>query len=56
MVRRDLGVDIVTVVGTIADEGRHGTVDLLEQSAQLVTRCFCLGMWCRRAVLALNGK
>src|SRR4051794_11083397 len=24
-------------------------------SAQLVTRCFCLGMWRRQAALALNG-
>ena len=24
--------------------------------SQLVTRCFCLGMWWRRAALTLNGK
>jgi hypothetical protein len=24
-------------------------------SAQLVTRCFCLGMWCRRSAFALKG-
>ena len=24
-------------------------------SAQFVTRCRCLGMWCRRAAWALNG-
>src|SRR4051794_21695640 len=25
-------------------------------AAQLVTRCFCFGMWWRRAASALNGK
>ena len=35
MARRDLGVDIVPVVGAIAGKGRHGTIDLFEQGADL---------------------
>jgi hypothetical protein len=35
IVRRDLCVNVVPVVRSIADEGRHGTIDLLEQGANL---------------------
>jgi IS5 family transposase len=35
MPRRDLGVDIVTVVGAIAGEGRHRTINPVEQGADL---------------------
>jgi len=35
MTRCDLGVNIVSVVGTIADEGHHGTINPVEQGADL---------------------
>ena len=32
---RDLGIDVVAVEGTIAGDGRHRTLDLAEQGADL---------------------
>ena len=35
MTRLDLGVDIIPVIGTIADEGHHGTIKPAEQGTDL---------------------
>ena len=35
MPRRDLGIDVVPVVSAIAGEGRHRTIDLVEQGTDL---------------------
>jgi IS66 C-terminal element len=42
MARRDFNVDVVAVVGAVAGDGRHRTIDLAEQGADLGARTWAI--------------